>query len=106
VATDTQIGDRHGIIYTCNCGWLDRGHASTRSSRPPVGTDWLWNSLLGERGPSDTLKGRPAYILAYRQDAFKEYAGMTFYPGLTKYYLVLKGLSFSSKAQVGLALLQ
>jgi hypothetical protein len=101
-----SIGEKFGIIYTCNCGWLDRGHSSTRSSRAMVGTDWLWNSLLGERGPSDTLKGRPAYILSYRQDAVKQVLGLNLYPGITKHYLVLKGLSFQAKAQVGLAIFQ
>ena len=106
MADYASIGAKFGIIYSCNCGWLDRGHSSTRSSRPTVGTDWLWNSLLSERGPSESLKKQPAYVLSYRQDAVKSVLGTKIYPGITKHYLVRRGLSFHEKAQVGLAIFQ
>jgi hypothetical protein len=27
-----------GLVYTCNCGWIDAGHANSRSSvKPNIG---------------------------------------------------------------------
>ena len=101
-----SIGEKFGIIYTCNCGWLDRGHSYPGSSRPPVGTANLWNSILAERGSADTLGGRPAYVMAYRQDAVKKVFGAKIYPGLTKRYVVRRGLSFVDKKRVALAIFQ
>ena len=91
MADYASIGENFGIIYSCNCGWLDRGHSHTRSSRPPVGTDLLWNNVLAERGPADKLNGGSAYVLAYRQDAVKKVFGARIYPGITKHYLVRRG---------------
>jgi len=106
VADYASIGEKFGIIYTCNCGSLDRGHSYTGSSRPPVGTDNLWNNILGERGTATLLGNRPAYVVAYRQDAVKKAFGMKMYPGLTKHYVVRRGLTFTEKAQVALAIFQ
>ena len=64
MAKFTDIGGKFGIIYTCNCGWLDRGHLHTTSSRPGVGTASLWNSLVSEQGVSATLDKRPADVVS------------------------------------------
>ena len=64
MAKFTDIGGKFGIIYTCNCGWLDLGHLYTRSSRPGVGAASLWNSLIAEQGVSTTLDKRPADVVS------------------------------------------
>ncbi len=28
---------KHGLIYTCNGGWIDLGHLNPTSSRPTIG---------------------------------------------------------------------
>lgn len=33
------------LQYTCNCGWLDNGHAFTKSKDPYVGADALWRQF-------------------------------------------------------------
>jgi hypothetical protein len=106
MADYTQIGGKFGIIYTCNCGWLDRGHSHTGSSRPLVGTDNLWKSILTEDGMPDTLSKFPSFVVVYRQDAVKKVLGMKFYPGLTKLYSVRRGLDYAQKQQVALAIFQ
>jgi hypothetical protein len=106
VADYASIGEKFGIIYTCNCGWLDRGHSYTGSARPPVGTDNLWKSIFNETGLPDTLGRLPAYVVSYRQDAVKKVLGMKLYPGLTKHYVVRRGLPAIQKQQVALAIFQ
>ena len=41
---------KFGMVYTCNCGWLDLGHANPTSSRANVGATNLWATILGETG--------------------------------------------------------
>jgi hypothetical protein len=107
MAEYNAIGEPFGLIYTCNCGWLDRGHASTRSTRPDVGVPSLWNALQLEDGLSDTLDGRrEAFLVRYRQDAVKHWLGMNFYPGVTNDYVVARRLSNAQKQQVALAIFQ
>jgi hypothetical protein len=102
------IGQDRGIIYTCNCGWFDRGHAFTApSKRSSVGPFRLWNSLLKEDGPPHVI-GRvpiPAFVVTYRQDAVKKLGGMAFFPGEERTYVVRKGLSNVRKQGVALAIL-
>jgi hypothetical protein len=102
------IGQDRGIIYTCNCGWFDRGHAFTApSKRSYVGPFHLWNSLLKEDGPPHVI-GRvpiPAFLVTYRQDAVKKVAGIALFPGVERQYAVRKGLSNVRKQGVALAIL-
>ncbi len=49
--TDITNKSKTGIIYTCNCGWIDIGHANPNSSSPFIGASNLWSQILGETGP-------------------------------------------------------
>ena len=60
MAAYASIGEKFGIIYTCNCGWLNWGHSYPGSSRPPVGTANLWNSSLLSAVPPTLLAGLAA----------------------------------------------
>ena len=103
----SSIGQDRGIIYTCHCGWFDRGHAFVSpSKRAHVGPFQLWNSLLKEDGPPQVI-GRtpmPGFVVTYRQDAAKKIAGMTLLPGVERQYIVRKGLSNVQKQGVALAM--
>lgn len=68
----SEIGAPFEIIYTCNCGWLDRGHSFTGSSRPLVGVPNLWRSIVAEDGLPEFWNRRPAHVVSYRQDAVKK----------------------------------
>ncbi|MEK6371720.1 MAG: DUF4157 domain-containing protein [Acidobacteriota bacterium] len=54
------------IIYTCNCGWIDKTHATDTTSHPDVGAHSLWKKILQETG---TSVDENWYLLNYRQDA-------------------------------------
>ncbi|MEL7497927.1 MAG: hypothetical protein AAFN77_09980 [Planctomycetota bacterium] len=41
-------GNRRGLTYTCNCGWLDLGHMDPTSSQAFVGANDLWRQLKVE----------------------------------------------------------
>jgi hypothetical protein len=106
VADYSSIGEKFGIIYTCNCGWLDRAHSyPAATKRTWVGLDTLWNNISLERGTDETLHRQPAYVIGYRQDAVKKLPfGGKIYPGVTNRYVVLRGLSNIQKQQVALAI--
>jgi hypothetical protein len=101
------IGEKYGIIYTCNCGWFDRGHAYTAPSlRPHVGAANLWNSILKEDGPPEVI-GRvpmPGFVVTYRQEARQKIAGVALYPGIERQYVVRRRLSNVVKQGVALAI--
>ncbi len=48
----SRLDDRanYGLVYTCNCGWLDLGHLSPTSTNPLLGAANLWRQMNGE-GP-------------------------------------------------------
>ena len=41
-------GNRRGLTYTCNCGWLDLGHMDPTSPQAFVGANDLWRQLRTE----------------------------------------------------------
>lgn len=42
---ENRQGNRRGLTYTCNCGWLDLGHMDPESTQPFVGASDLWRQL-------------------------------------------------------------
>lgn len=44
-------GVNYGLIYTCNCGWVDLGHLNPNSARPEIGATNLWRAMRAE-GPA------------------------------------------------------
>lgn len=55
------------LIYTCNCGWIDLGHANSRSSRPNIGAQNLWQQIVSRSG-TRTRWPFAGYLVEYRQD--------------------------------------
>lgn len=104
MANVNEIGGKFGIIYTCNCGWLDRAHSHPWSKRPDMGVASFWNRIVHEKGPDAQLNRSPAYVVGYRQDAVKRVLGMTFHPGVGRRYVVRRGLSNIDKQRVALAI--
>lgn len=41
----------YGLIYTCNCGWLDLGHLNPNNARNNIGAANLWSQVNNE-GPA------------------------------------------------------
>ncbi|WP_269584099.1 hypothetical protein [Roseibium sp. Sym1] len=56
---ENRDGNRRGLTYTCNCGWLDLGHMDPTSPQPFVGASDLWRQLRDA-----TTATHCAYILS------------------------------------------
>lgn len=89
------------LIYTCNCGWVDLGHANpTRTSRPHVGALALWDQIKSESGVSSEYDD--GFQVIYTQDMGKW--GVT--AGETGYYFVKRGLTTVKQESIALAIFQ
>jgi hypothetical protein len=88
------------LVYTCNCGWLDTGHADSRSRRPNVGAESLWSQITGERGLASRRPGASGFKVTYTQDMRKW--GVT--ADETRSYFVQRGSSVAQKESVALAI--
>jgi hypothetical protein len=104
------------LIYTCNCGWVDLGHAGieldsantyslkykrkpSKAGRPWIGADVLWSQIDKEQGGRSVLDPR-GYKVTYRQ----EMGWKGTYAGETRQYWVRTGLTRDQKEQVALAI--
>lgn len=102
----TTRGDirKRRLVYSCNCGWLDLGHANARSRRKYVGAESLWNQVMHERVEKnqkvEQSKYEPGYRVVYKQDM----AGFGMRAGETGRYLVRPNLSIKQKESVALAI--
>lgn len=93
--------DSGRLVYTCNCGWVDTGHAN------PGGAKKLWEKILDERHEDDhrlnnhhTLLGRPCFVITYSQGM----GNKTLQVVHAHRYLVRRGLSVQRKKEVALAI--
>lgn len=88
--------------YTCNCGWIDKSHFNTTTSRKriDIGATNLWKQLLDEKGRKSVW--RKGFRVVYSQDIVK--LGISI--GVTKEYFVKYGLSVKTKEQIALTIFQ
>lgn len=87
------------LIYTCNCGWVDKGHANSRSTRPHVGAQSLWQQIRDKSGPK-TKWPFDGYLVIYRQDMLWHGFGV----GYGGKYLVAQNLSIQQMESVALGI--
>lgn len=100
MSTRADIGNDR-LIYTCNCGWVDKGHADPRpASRPNIGAVALWNQLIQESGRRSRQISPPGFQVIYRQDMFKYKISV----GDTGTYFVSFGLTTAQKESVALTI--
>lgn len=93
------------LRYTCNCGWVDWGHAS------PGGARRLWNQLQSESGSLEhmfegvelQLNGHPAFFVWYAQSM--GVAGRALATS-ARQFVVRKSLSVRQRKAVALAIFQ
>jgi hypothetical protein len=88
------------LLYTCNCGWLDTGHADSRSHRPNVGAADLWRRISTETGLASAKVGASGFKVTYTQDMRKW--GVT--AAKTRDYFVKRGLTAAQRESVALAI--
>lgn len=99
-----EKGNRYpkvGLAYTCNCGWVDAGHANPSSSKPNIGAANLWKDILTE-SEKHVQNGFEGFRIKYLQDASAW--GITFKNNGD--YFVKTGLSEYEKKKVALAVFQ
>lgn len=111
----------YGLIYTCNCGWVDLGHLTPTNSRLIIGATNLWKQISNEGKavlksecrrqiftPAECANdpeykfpdGKTGYKVRHRQD----HAGIIGKPGREGIYIVKHGLSLEQKKSVALAI--
>ncbi len=127
------LESRAGLIYTCNCGWIDLGHLNPENARMEIGAANLWKQMLSEgpaavdfpcgpapsHGPAATvahylvMPGRcdqdPYYKFSDGSTGFKvhyrqDHAGYPTKPGREGRYIVRHGLTTEQKKSVALAI--
>ncbi len=121
------------MFYTCNCGWIDVGHANPRSDQPHVGADSLWRQMCEEKIPATRdahpwipvlgdnnrfrfPNGREGFLVTYRQQMqqvlFRDpavYRKRSEFVSTGKEehtYVVSRGLNQEQKKSVALAIFQ
>jgi hypothetical protein len=97
------------IVYTCNCGWLDKSHMGINKNNKLiipqnqyVGAINLWKQINEEVGFKS--KYRNGFRIIYRQEA----SITSFLPniGVTKKYFIPSGLSLQQKEAIALSIFQ
>ena len=89
------------LIYTCKCGWVDKGHANPKSFRPYQGAESLWQQLKSEKGQASKKSNVRGFKVIYRQEMATIFV-VRISKGVTKEYFVKKGLSEDKKRAIGL----
>jgi hypothetical protein len=115
------------LIYSCNCGWIDLGHADSLSRRPHVGAQSLWNEINQPREKtqfavisettaveSDLCKASPGlppsapefagYRVTYKQDMATRVLGVRVSAASGETYVVRHGLTPAQRKSVALAI--
>lgn len=91
------------LVYTCNCGWVDKNHMEDPSTRPFVGVKNLWKQILTETGRNTYFPSNEnGFKVTYRQDVKR----LGVYIGVTKSYLVKRGIPHNIKESVALTILR
>ncbi len=119
------------LVYTCNCGWIDKNHAFTSSDTPYVGANKLWqqfNLCTFEARYTNAIGMAPRpfrvqlpekVVIQCKRDGKARFAdGSTGYPvhykqhmgnkyyktGVTGHYLIRKDLNLPQRKSVALAI--
>lgn len=98
MTTKKDINKRLG--YTCNCGWIDKGHAKTGANPDPIrGIYNLWNQLTTEKFTTDfTINGKASFLVQSRQEM--QGAGGRVWAGESRMFLVRNGANLALKKDI------
>lgn len=114
------------VVYTCNCGWFDVGHATQTDGGPTIGAIGLWNQIksdpplpaVGQRdslsartvtptmaGPEAELTPDDGFVVETRQRSGLSPGGVwVVSQGVTLRYLVRRDLTRAERKSVALAI--
>jgi hypothetical protein len=91
--------DNDRLIYTCNCGWVDLGHANPhRTTRPHIGAITLWEDIQKETGTRSEYDD--GFLVEYTQDMRKS----VFSASESGFYFVKSKLPLDKKKAIALAI--
>ena len=121
----------YGLIYTCNCGWLDLGHLNPDNDNKIIGAANLWKQVSGggpdarisfwyhypprwrfhnySRGTLDKMKNDKIARLPDGRPGFRvryrqEMGGVGVATGVTRHFLVAHNLSEAEKKSIALSI--
>ena len=96
------------LIYTCRCGWVDKGHLDAREHHRNMGAAGLWRQMTEEKGDIEQLgfKGFPVFFSEEEGKGFSIHGWQSpkLTDGVHKIYIVKKGLNVQQKESVALAI--
>ncbi len=93
------------LVYSCNCGWIDTGHANPNSTQAFTGAKHLWEQISKETGRRSRKAGVDGFKVTFAQKMGLPLFGFVlFRNGVTNEYFVRGGLSTSQKESVALAI--
>ena len=93
------------LIYSCNCGWIDTGHADPSSKRAYEGASHLWGQIDKETGPRSKRSGVDGFkVIFAEQQGVPIFGDRWFSNGTTGEYFVRSGLTPGQKESVALAI--
>jgi hypothetical protein len=82
------------LIYTCRCGWVDKGHAIKTSA------ERLWSAVLNEAGADTQIGGFRGFLVGFAEE--EKRLGVV--DGTRSRYVVRRGLSVAQKESVALGI--
>ena len=93
------------LIYTCNCGSVDKAHLRDPQAREYVGAKNLWKQIKRETGISEGHfpNGDKGFVTLYKQDMGSSLIKVG---KITREYLVKYGLSETKKKSIALTIFQ
>ncbi len=92
------------LVYTCNCGWVDTGHANPTASRAYVGAASLWEQVVKETGVKSRKAGANGFLVVYRQDMGRKIRGRFVGTAVERRYYVGSGASLHRKESIAFAI--
>jgi hypothetical protein len=85
----------YGLVYTCNCGWVDLGHANPNSKNPTQGAANLWKQVQDEKDLSPNGRWHRVKL---------DMTATRFKLGPKEEFAVKVGLSLEEKKQAALSI--
>jgi hypothetical protein len=99
---------KYGLVYTCQCGWIDVGHANPKSRFAHQGAANLWTEVKEGKGqPSKNglwYKVTFEMVMGRRKKVPFTDREIDLTTGVTRHYAVKVGLSTAEKESVALAI--
>jgi hypothetical protein len=92
------------LVYSCNCGWIDTGHADPASPEPFIGAASLWEQISNESGPRSLKLEANGFKVTFVEGMGKRVFGIKFSANTKREYFVNCGLSDPDKRSVALAI--